>query len=111
MKMDISGMSPKALEQLGAKIDARKAALENETLHKALEDMQAVAAKHGVAFRDVIRLYSGAPAKTAKAAKAKGVPKYQNPADPSRTWTGKGRKPAWIAEGLEAGKSLEDFAI
>ncbi len=107
-------MSPKELEQLGAKIDARKAALEEETLHKALEDMQAVAAKHGVAFGDVIRLYSGAPAKMARAgktAKAKGAPKYHNPADPSRTWTGKGRKPGWIAEGLEAGKSLEDFAI
>ncbi len=111
MKVDISGLSSKELEQLSAKIDARKAALEQETLHQALEDMQAVAAKHGLAFGDVIRRYSGAPAKTAKATKAKGEPKYQDPADPSRTWSGKGRKPAWIVEGLEAGKSLEDFAI
>ncbi|WP_258552046.1 H-NS family nucleoid-associated regulatory protein [Paracoccus versutus] len=26
-------------------------------------------------------------------------------------WSGRGRKPAWIVEGLEGGKSLEDFAI
>lgn len=37
--------------------------------------------------------------------------KYAHPENPSITWSGRGRKPQWIAEGLAAGKSLEDFAI
>lgn len=37
--------------------------------------------------------------------------KYHNPAQPDQTWTGRGRKPSWIIEGLEAGKPLEDFLI
>lgn len=39
-----------------------------------------------------------------------GVPKYREEAT-GRTWTGFGRKPQWISEGLAAGKSLEDFLI
>ena len=37
--------------------------------------------------------------------------KYRNPKDPSQTWTGRGRKPKWLVAELEAGKSLEKFAI
>ena len=42
---------------------------------------------------------------------SKGAPKYANPADASQTWTGKGRKPKWVNEALEAGKSLDDLSI
>ena len=31
--------------------------------------------------------------------------------NPELTWSGRGRRPAWISEGLEQGKSLEDFRI
>jgi DNA-binding protein H-NS len=41
----------------------------------------------------------------------KGVPKYANPADPSQTWTGRGRQPNWVKAHLQAGKSLDDLAI
>jgi DNA-binding protein H-NS len=37
--------------------------------------------------------------------------KYRNPADPSQTWTGTGRKPAWLLEALTSGKTLEDIKI
>ena len=38
-------------------------------------------------------------------------PKYRHPENPELTWTGRGRKPAWIAEAQAAGKLLEEFAI
>ncbi len=34
------------------------------------------------------------------------APKYRHPENTEITWSGRGRKPAWIVEGLEAGKSL-----
>lgn len=37
--------------------------------------------------------------------------KYRHPENPKLTWTGRGRKPVWIAEALDAGKSLDDFSI
>ena len=55
---------------------------------------------------DVSELLGGkAPRKTKKAAV-----KYRNPADPSQTWTGRGRKPKWLVEALEKGNKLERFA-
>lgn len=42
---------------------------------------------------------------------SKGAPKYANPADPTQTWTGRGRKPNWVIAALEEGKSLDDLAI
>jgi len=41
----------------------------------------------------------------------KSAPKYADPADPSRTWTGRGRQPNWIKLYLERGKSLDDLRI
>ena len=35
--------------------------------------------------------------------------KYVNPKEPSETWTGRGRRPAWLAAQLKAGKPLERF--
>jgi DNA-binding protein H-NS len=37
--------------------------------------------------------------------------KYRNPDNPSQTWTGTGRKPTWIIEALESGKTLEDLRV
>ena len=46
-----------------------------------------------------------------KSEKSAAPAKYQNPADPTLTWTGRGRQPGWIKEGLQSGKSLEHFLI
>ncbi len=43
--------------------------------------------------------------------KTKVAPKYRHPEDSSVTWTGRGRKPKWILELLEQGKTLEDLEI
>jgi DNA-binding protein H-NS len=37
-----------------------------------------------------------------------GVAKYRNPKDPSQTWTGRGRRPLWMAK---AGGDIERFLI
>ena len=40
----------------------------------------------------------------------KGEPKYRNPEDPSITWSGRGRHPRWLNEGLLAtGRVIDDF--
>ena len=39
------------------------------------------------------------------------LPKYQNPANSSETWSGRGRRPAWVVAQLQSGKKLDDLAI
>ena len=38
-------------------------------------------------------------------------PKYRNPAQPTETWSGRGKQPRWLAAQLRAGKKLDDFRI
>jgi len=38
-------------------------------------------------------------------------PKYQNPQEPSETWSGRGKTPRWFMAALQKGHKPEDFAI
>lgn len=38
-------------------------------------------------------------------------PKYQNPADPAETWSGRGKQPRWLVSALKAGAKVDDFKI
>jgi DNA-binding protein H-NS len=49
--------------------------------------------------------------KGGKPAGKKLAPKYMNPANPSQTWSGRGKRPTWLAEALARGEKLESFAI
>ena len=37
--------------------------------------------------------------------------RYRNTENHEETWTGRGRKPTWLVDALDAGKRLEDFEI
>jgi DNA-binding protein H-NS len=39
------------------------------------------------------------------------LPKYQNPAMPTETWSGRGKQPRWLVSALKAGGKIEDFII
>jgi DNA-binding protein H-NS len=38
-------------------------------------------------------------------------PRYRNPAQPSETWAGRGKKPRWLTAQLKSGKKIDDFRI
>ena len=42
---------------------------------------------------------------------APAAAKYRYPENPALTWSGRGRKPQWFVEALEAGKTANDLAI
>lgn len=47
----------------------------------------------------------------AKSVRKPVQPKYRNPENPESTWTGRGRRPVWVEQSLNAGKTLEDLLI
>jgi DNA-binding protein H-NS len=61
------------------------------------------------------RLNSLSPAKTDRLKAHRPyppvVPKYANPDDPSRVWSGRGKQPQWVKEKLASGLALEDLSI
>jgi len=105
MEIDLSALSKVELDALAKKIELRKLDAEKEAKQSAYSEMLAVAAKHGVSFEDVVALHSR------RGRVPKAPAKYANPEDSTQTWSGRGRKPIWVHEALEAGKSLEEFEI
>lgn len=97
-----------SLEELQAhqrEVEATIKGYEKKRRSECLAELKAVAKKHGFSLED----FTGG--KSAAKSGPKGAAKYANPADPSKTWTGRGRQPNWVKEALAAGKSLDEFAI
>ena len=46
-----------------------------------------------------------------KSYRAPAAAKYRHPENPGLTWSGRGRRPQWFVEALEAGKTASDLAL
>lgn len=101
MAVKIDKMSLEELKALKKQVEGAINDFNKRKRKEALAAAQKAVQEFGFSLDDVM---------SAKGA-SKGVPKYANPSDPSKTWTGRGRQPAWIKDALAKGKKLEDFAI
>jgi len=107
MKIDLKIMSRKELEKLNADVNKALDRHRKKDLQKVRAEIEKLAAAHGVSVADVL----GGAVKGSKAPKAKSPPKFANPADPSQTWTGKGRQPDWYKSAVAAGSDPESMMI
>ncbi len=103
MNIDLDKLSKEELEQLKKDVDKALKSVDARRKAEAKRAADQAAKEYGFSLDD---LFGSTPSKGTK-----GVPKYANPADPSQTWTGRGRKPGWVNDALNAGKSLDDLAL
>ncbi|WP_335743923.1 H-NS histone family protein [Sulfitobacter alexandrii] len=110
--MDLKSKSTKELEKLLS--DVKKALAEAQARERrdARKAAERAAAEFGFTLDDL----TGGGADGRKARKSGGArtvsrPKYANPADPSQTWTGKGRQPNWYRAEIEKGTSADSMEI
>jgi DNA-binding protein H-NS len=106
MNIDLESMSREELEKLRADVDKALKTVEQRRKVEARKAAEAKAREMGFTLEELIGGNSPGSSR-----KPKSPAKYRNPEDPTKTWTGRGRQPAWIKEGLAAGKSLDDFSI
>ncbi len=107
-KIDLTGMSVAELRALSEEVKIQLEKTEEDERRQAFEAIVEAAKKVGLAPKDLLRRY-GQDAPAAAAAKEAPAAAYRNPANAAETWTGRGRKPRWVIEWLDAGKSLEDL--
>lgn len=105
MAKALEKMTLQELEAHQKEVAATIKGYEKKRRSECLAELKAVAKKHGFTLDD----FTGGKPKSAS--KSKGVAKFANPADPSQTWTGRGRQPNWVKEALAKGKSLDQMAI
>lgn len=95
-------------EELDAKIAAEEQAAKAESITK----VKTLMAELGVTTR-MLNPRSKAASKAARArhpsAGKKVAAKYANQA--GETWSGRGLRPKWLREAIEAGAALESFAV
>ncbi|HFJ9612733.1 TPA: H-NS histone family protein [Stenotrophomonas maltophilia] len=121
MVINVSGLSAKELKSLIAQAEKQqakvmtrpKAAAMRAKINKYVKD-------HGYTIEELYGSVSVASSETskkrtgrkpAKSAGSKVAPKYRNPANPSETWSGRGRQPRWLAALVQKGKEPSEFLI
>ncbi|MFN3970068.1 MAG: H-NS family nucleoid-associated regulatory protein [Gemmobacter sp.] len=104
MDINLNTMNLKELKELQAQVTRAIASFEDRRKKAAIAELEEKARELGFSFAELSRL-GGGKVKSASSAK------YANPADPSDTWTGRGRKPRWFIEALATGRKPEDMAI
>jgi DNA-binding protein H-NS len=108
-KLDIEAMSTDEMWQLhveigrvlSVRLTSEKCELEKrlERLHRESGIPQTKPAAAGQNTRRERRRYP------------RVLPKYQNPNEPSETWSGRGKQPRWLTAALKTGHTIEDFVI
>ena len=103
-KVNLTNMSRKELQSLQSDIEKALKDVEKRERAEAIKAAKKAAAKHGYSLDELTG--SGK-----KPQKAPSPPKYAHPQNPSVTWSGRGRQPAWIKEALATVTSLEALLI
>jgi DNA-binding protein H-NS len=114
MQIDLKSMSRKQLEK---HLKDVKKALSDAQIRDRREAKKAAAkaaAEFGFSLGELSDAEKSAPKalkKKKKAPAVKSKPQYANPANPSQTWTGKGRQPNWYRAEVEKGTKPEALKI
>ena len=102
--IDLNALSLGALKQLEKNVAKAIISFEGRRKAEARAKVEELARELGFSFDE---LAEAAPTRK----RAASAPKYRHPENAEITWSGRGRKPAWIVDALASGKSLEEFAI
>lgn len=113
MSANLKSMTRKELEKLLADVKKALQTAQSRDRRDARKAAEKAAAEFGFSLNE---LGEDAPAKQKKAKAPKkpvkaSKPKYADPADASRTWTGKGRQPNWFRAAVEKGIAPSDLEI
>ena len=101
---NLEALSLKELQQLQK--DLTKAISTYEDRHKAeaRTKLEAIAKEMGYSLAELIGI-------EVKATRAPALAKYRHPENAALTWSGRGRKPQWFADHINAGKDPSALAV
>ncbi len=103
--IDLTSLTIAELQSLVDNAKNRIADLERTRLADVRYRLESQARAAGF---DISDLFPKLRSKSISTAPTSGA-KYQNPANPSESWGGRGKRPSWLRDALAAGKSLADF--
>lgn len=103
--MNLSKYSSQELRQLKVEIDKELKKRRKDEVKQAQKELRTVAERYGFSLSELLS------AQPAKAGASKAGAKFRHPEDAGKTWSGRGRKPAWVKEWEGQGRSLDELRI
>jgi DNA-binding protein H-NS len=98
------------LKEQAEKLLAEAERMREQEIADAVADIKRKIDLYGLTAEDLGLAKSGGPGRTRPKNKAAAVVKYRGPN--GETWSGgRGRKPQWVSQALQEGRSLDDFAV
>jgi DNA-binding protein H-NS len=99
MTKDLSGMTYAELVELTRQAEAMMKEQRAEALDAVVAQIKELAESHKLSLEDIISKLGGSKSSGPKSAQTSSVkPQFAHPENPSLTWSGRGRTPAWVLE-------------
>ena len=102
-EFDLTHLSETELRDLANRIESELEKRASQKKKVVLDQIKELAQSIGLTVDQIV----AAERKGIKKTKTAAATVYVNPDNPKQTWSGKGRRPKWANELLEAGKSLQ----
>jgi DNA-binding protein H-NS len=99
--IDLSKLSIEELQALARDIETEIVTRRAAEKERVLNQMRELAGSLGMTLEELLREERGGV--------STAPPKYRHPDNPGLTWSGRGKRPAWINEALASGKTLDDL--
>ncbi|MGC9457438.1 MAG: H-NS family nucleoid-associated regulatory protein [Halothiobacillaceae bacterium] len=104
--VDLSQMSADELKALVEQAESSLRERHQRRIMELRKEAEELAREMGMSVGEVFGLEGRGAAQ-----KSKLPPKFMNPNNPKQTWTGRGKRPRWLAEALERGEPEDKFRI
>lgn len=102
--IDLSKLSIEELETLVRDAQAEIVARREAERERVLQQVRELAQSIGMSVEELLKMEKGGRGRAIVEAK------YRHPENAELTWSGRGKRPQWVTDALEAGKTLEDLA-
>ena len=108
MEIDVDNMSLEDLRALKTRVERAITSFETRRRKEALAAAERAARELGFNLAELTGIGRGRRGPGA-AVGGERQAKYVHPEDATQTWSGRGRRPRWVTEQLEAGRELDDL--
>jgi DNA-binding protein H-NS len=104
---DLETLSLSELKQLQKDVARAIASFEERQKAEARSKVEAIAREMGFSLEELL----GGEPKAKRGRRTTSAAKYRHPENATLTWSGRGRKPKWFTDAVEAGTSADSLLI
>lgn len=101
---DLEALSLRELKKMQKDVAKAISTFEDRQKAEARTKVEALARELGYSLAELVGTET-------KFFRAPVAAKYRHPENPALTWSGRGRKPQWFVDALEAGKTAGELAL